>query len=92
MAASASDVEDRIRALQALSAVPADQAIDVLVLASRTGTDYRERAAALTSLRMFAARGDVDPRIANALRTAATDPDPIVRVIAESALESADGR
>lgn len=89
-ALSAPEADDRIRALQVLGDAPTTMAVDILVGASRDGTDYQERAMAVTSLRRLAQRGETDGRIRYALQTALSDPSPIVAVLAQSALDTLD--
>jgi hypothetical protein len=87
-ALAAPEADDRIQALQSLGEAPPALAVDVLVGAARDGTDYQERAMAVTSLRRLAQRGETDARIRYALQTALSDPSPIVAVLAQSALDA----
>jgi hypothetical protein len=66
---------------------PSPRQIDSLVTASVLGVDAVERATALTSLRQLQGGAGQDDRIRNAFRQAADDPDPLVAVVAQSALE-----
>ena len=91
-ATMATETEERIGALQILAEAPADTALDVLVGAATNGTDARERAMAITSLRSQMTRGDGsdDARVRNALVAAATDQDPVVVMLSQSLLEDLD--
>jgi hypothetical protein len=89
-ATSASTVDDRIRAIQILGEAPTEESLDTLLSASSIGTDPRERAAAITSLRQHLQRHGGDPRIRNVLQAASSDTDPLVAVLAQSALEGFD--
>ncbi|MEO8309339.1 MAG: hypothetical protein ABI616_14990 [Pseudomonadota bacterium] len=80
------DVDERIHAIQVLGEAPDDKALDTLVAISTNGFDPLERASAITALRRLQRNGS-DPRIGNALQVAAMDPDPMVVVLAQSALE-----
>lgn len=66
---------------------PSPRQIDSLVTASVLGVDAVERASAITSLRQLLGGAGQDDRIRNAFRQAADDPDPLVAVVAQSALE-----
>jgi hypothetical protein len=85
-AVTATDPEIRVRALQLLGEAPAQEGLDTLLAAS-VGNDARDRAAAVSALRRQLQHGNRDPRIWNALQGAAADSDPIVVVMAQSALE-----
>jgi hypothetical protein len=67
--------------------MPAPPEIDSLITASALGVDAVERASAITSLRRSLGDAGRDERIRNAFRQAADDPDPLVAVLAQSALE-----
>lgn len=86
-AVAAANPEERVRAIQVLSSAPGEQGIDALVVVSAQGADAGERATAITSLRQRLGGTDADDRIRNAFRQAAADPDPLVAVVAQSALE-----
>lgn len=91
-ATMATETEERLHALQILAEAPADKALDVLVGAATNGTDARERAMAITSLRsqMTLGDGSDDARVRNALLAASTDQDPVVVMLSQSLLEDLD--
>lgn len=90
-AMTAPEAEARVQALQFLGDAPPTLALDVLETASSNGASSAERAMAIVSLRrLFSQQGDAGGRIRNALRTATFDADPIVVVLAQSALDEPD--
>jgi hypothetical protein len=89
-AKSAAIVDERIRALQVLAEAPPEVSTDVLTWAATGGEEANERATAVVSLRQLAQRGPMDPRIRNALQAAASDADPMVVMLAQTALEDLD--
>lgn len=86
-ATSAADTADRVRALQVLAEAPAAVSLDILLGATTNGIDPSERATAIISLRQLAQRDQMDARIRNAFLAAASDPDPMVNMLSQSALE-----
>lgn len=86
-ASHAASSEERVQALQTLAEAPGQQGIDSLVAASVQAVDPLERAVALTSLRQRGTEPGAADRARDAFRLAAMDADPLVAVVAQSALE-----
>jgi hypothetical protein len=86
-ATAAPTLDERLHAVQLLGEAPAQVGIDTLVAVSAQGVDERERATAITALRQRLVGSGADERIRDAFRRGALDPDPLVAVLAQSALE-----
>ena len=89
-ALQATTVDERVRALQLLSATPDAESADTLATALLRANDPVERATAVISLRQQLQDNSEDPRVLNALHTAEQDQDPLVVVLAQTALEQAE--
>jgi hypothetical protein len=79
-----------MRALQLLGEAPAQEGIDTLIAASAQSAHPGERAAAIAALRLRRSSSGADPRISDAFRLAAQDSDPLVAVLAQSAMPEDD--
>jgi hypothetical protein len=87
-ATTATETEDRIRAIQSLGNAPAEIGVDVLQRVLHEAEDFRERTTAIIALRQQASRGDPGARIETALRDAGADTNPTVAAAARSAYEA----
>ena len=85
-ARAAPTTDERMRALQLLGEAPDHEGIDTLITASAQSVDAGERATAIAALRQRRSAPDADKRISDAFRLAAQDSDPLVAVLAQSAL------
>lgn len=88
-ATAAPSTDERVRALQMLGEAPAVEGIDTLIAVSAQSADAGERATAITALRQRRGASGADERIRDAFRLAAQDPDPLVAVLAQSAMADA---
>jgi hypothetical protein len=89
-ASMALDPEDRILAIQVLADDSSREGFETLLTTATAGADPRERATAISSLRQRARDAGDEVKIRNAMEAATYDSDPLVVVIAQSALKEFD--